>query len=38
MFHTFFGLAALSLMGEESFKDIDPVYALPVDIVRRVIN
>jgi geranylgeranyl transferase type-2 subunit beta len=35
IFHTFFGLAGLSLLGKlpDSYRKIDPVYALPVDVV-----
>lgn len=35
-FHTFFGVAALSLMGYEGLKPIDPVYALPVKVMNTV--
>jgi geranylgeranyl transferase type-2 subunit beta len=35
-FHTFFGIAGLSLLGYPGFEAIDPVYALPVDTVRRL--
>lgn len=37
IFHTFFGIAGLSLLGKLpiSFRQIDPVYALPVDVVVR---
>lgn len=37
IFHTFFGLAGLSLLGKfpDSYRKIDPVYALPVDVVLR---
>jgi geranylgeranyl transferase type-2 subunit beta len=35
IFHTFFGLAGLSLLGKfpDSYRKIDPVYALPLDVV-----
>jgi geranylgeranyl transferase type-2 subunit beta len=38
VFHTFFGLAGLSLLGKlpESYRKIDPVYALPTDVVLRL--
>jgi len=43
VFHTFFGIAGLSLLGHlhrnqssSSFRSIDPVYALPTDVVRRL--
>jgi geranylgeranyl transferase type-2 subunit beta len=36
VFHTFFGVAGLSLLGYPGLKTIDPAYALPVDIVDRV--
>lgn len=37
IFHTFFGLSGLCLLGKlpESYRKIDPVYALPVDVVRQ---
>lgn len=37
VFHTFFGLAGLSLLGKfpESYRKIDPVYAMPVDVVKK---
>jgi hypothetical protein len=36
VFHTFFGLAALSLMGHPGLKRIDPVTALPVEVMERL--
>jgi len=45
VFHTFFGISGLSLLGyfkEEErlskrvYRDIDPLYALPVDVVQRL--
>jgi geranylgeranyl transferase type-2 subunit beta len=38
VFHTFFGIAGLSLLGHfpPSFRKIDPVYALPTDVVQRL--
>ena len=36
VFHTFFGIAALSLMQRSSLVPIDPAYALPVDTVARL--
>ena len=42
VFHTFFGIAGLSLLGRlhkhtcTSFRKIDPVYALPTDVVERL--
>lgn len=35
-FHTFFGIAALSLMGYEGLEPIDPVYALPVKVMQQI--
>lgn len=37
IFHTFFGIAGLSLLRKlpESYRSIDPIYALPVDVVKR---
>ena len=45
VFHTFFGISGLSLLGyfkeeerlsERVYRDIDPLYALPVDVVQRL--
>ena len=38
IFHTFFGIAGLSLLGKlpDSYRKIDPVYALPVDVVLQL--
>lgn len=36
VFHTFFGLAGLSLLREEDLEPIHPVYAIPVEVVRRM--
>ncbi|GFZ16872.1 RAB geranylgeranyl transferase beta subunit 1 [Actinidia rufa] len=36
VFHTFFGVAGLSLLEYPGLKAIDPAYALPVDVVNRV--
>ena len=36
VFHTFFGIAGLSLMGFPGLAAIDPTYALPVEVVRRL--
>ena len=43
VFHTFFGIAGLSLLGnlhrdrvDGSYRKIDPVYALPTDVVERL--
>ena len=35
-FHTFFGIAALSLMGYKGLEPIDPVYALPVKVMQQI--
>ena len=35
-FHTFFGIAALSLLGYQPLQAIDPVYAMPVRCVERL--
>ncbi|XP_070053796.1 geranylgeranyl transferase type-2 subunit beta 1 isoform X2 [Nicotiana tomentosiformis] len=37
VFHTYFGVAGLSLLEYPGIKPIDPAYALPVDVVNRVI-
>ena len=36
LFHTFFGIAGLSLLGHEDLKQVDPVYALPVAVTSRL--
>ncbi|KAJ8536093.1 hypothetical protein K7X08_034494 [Anisodus acutangulus] len=36
VFHTYFGVAGLSLLEYPGIKPIDPAYALPVDVVNRV--
>ena len=45
IFHTFFGISGLSLLGHlhsqaipecKPFRQIDPVYALPTDVVQRL--
>jgi geranylgeranyl transferase type-2 subunit beta len=38
IFHTFFGLSGLCLLGKfpDSYRKIDPVYALPVDVVKEL--
>ena len=35
VYHTFFGLAGLSLMGNEQLREIDPLYALPSSTVAK---
>ena len=36
VYHTFFGLAGLSLMGRPGLRPIDPTFALPVEVVQRL--
>lgn len=36
VYHTFFGIAGLSLMGYEGLQAIDPTWALPVETVQRL--
>ncbi|KAJ8633319.1 hypothetical protein MRB53_026655 [Persea americana] len=36
VFHTFFGVAGLSLLEYPGLKAIDPAYALPVDVVNKI--
>ncbi len=38
VYHTFFGIAGLALMGYPGLKAIDPVFALPRDVVVRVLG
>ncbi len=36
VYHTFFGIAGLSLMGRPGLQPIDPTFALPVEVVERL--
>ena len=36
VFHTFFGLTALSLMGKYDLQRIDHTYAIPVETIQKV--
>ena len=36
VFHTFFGIAGLSLMRQCNLEAINPVYALPENVIRRI--
>lgn len=36
VYHTFFGIAGLSLMGYPGLAAIDPTYALPKEVVERI--
>lgn len=36
VFHTYFGIAGLSLLGYPTLNQIDPVYALPVRVVKKL--
>lgn len=36
VFHTYFGIAGLSLLGYPDLNQIDPVYALPTRIVEKL--
>lgn len=36
VYHTFFGIAGLSLMGYPGLAAIDPTHALPVETVQRL--
>jgi len=38
VFHTFFGIAGLSLMGYEGLERVDPVYALPESTLKTVLT
>ena len=38
VFHTFFGVAGLALLGHPGLAPVDPVYALPVSVVQRVLG
>ncbi|MGQ3192884.1 prenyltransferase/squalene oxidase repeat-containing protein, partial [Neoaquamicrobium sediminum] len=36
VYHTFFGIAALSLMGYPGLQGVDPTWALPVSVVKKL--
>lgn len=36
VYHTFFGIAGLSLMDYPELAPVDPVYALPCEVVNRL--
>lgn len=36
IYHTFFGLAGLSLLGYKELRPIDPTFALPVKVVEII--
>ena len=36
VFHTFFGIAGLSLMGFPGLEPIDPIFALPSKVVQQL--
>lgn len=38
VFHTFFGIAGLSLMQQCDLEAIDPIYALPKAVVQQVLG
>lgn len=35
-FHTLFGIAALSLLGDTSLKEINPIFCMPEEVIQRV--
>jgi geranylgeranyl transferase type-2 subunit beta len=37
-FHTLFGIAALSLLGDQSLKEINPIFCMPEEIIRRAVR
>lgn len=38
IFHTLFGIAGLSLMGQKGFEPVDPAYCMPVKSLKRVLK
>ena len=36
VYHTFFGVAGLALLGYEGLQAVEPMYALPVSVVEAV--
>lgn len=37
-FHTLFGTAALSLMGNDTLKDINPIFCMAEEVVQRAVS
>lgn len=35
-FHTLFGVAGLSLLGDEQIKPVNPVLCMPEDVLQRI--
>lgn len=35
-FHTLFGIAGLSLLGDEQIKPVNPVLCMPEDVLQRI--
>ena len=38
IYHLFFGSAGLSLIGKENLKEINPVWALPEELVTKIVG
>jgi len=38
VFHTYFAVAGLSLLGYEGVQEVDPVYSVPRSVIRRVLG
>ena len=38
VFHTFFGLAGMALLGNEKLNEFDPFFAIPTTIVKKLIK
>ncbi len=36
VYHTYFGIAGLALMGYPGLTQVDPAWALPVEVVQRI--
>jgi geranylgeranyl transferase type-2 subunit beta len=37
-FHTLFGTAALSLLGDTTLKEINPIFCMPEEVIRRTLG
>ena len=37
-FHTLFGTAALSLLGDRTLKAINPIFCMPQDVIDRALG
>jgi geranylgeranyl transferase type-2 subunit beta len=38
VFHTFFGVAGLSLLGYQGLEEVDPVYCMPRKVTKKIVS